>query len=80
MREHRKLFQIKTNTRTIFCKVAQKKHFVIKTKFAKGRVKEKRKLVVFSTKNLTPSPFPSRKKNVSDMEQILYDMGPLTLV
>ena len=53
--------------------------------FAKGRVKKK-KIVEFSTKRLTPLPPPWWKRNKKTkndllaMKQILYDMGPLTLV
>ena len=60
-----------------FCKAMQT--------LGKGRV-QKKNLVEFSPKRLTPPP-PLRgkkiKKNKNDLlarKQILYDMGPLTLV
>ena len=52
------------------------------TSKAKGRVKKKIKIVEFPTKCLTPPPLSGKKtKNyLLAMKQILYDMGPLTLV
>ena len=52
-----------------------------------GKVQTKKEIVEFSTKRLTP-PLPLsgkkiKKKTENDllaMNQILYDMGPLTLV
>ena len=44
---------------------------------------KKRKLVKFSTKHLPPPPSGKKLKTKNDllaMKQILYDMGPLTLV
>ena len=54
-----------------------------KKESTKGRVQKKKKnLVEFSTKRLTPPPLVETKlKNyLVAMKQILYDMGPLTLV
>ena len=59
-------------------------HFIQWNKIFRNPCKIDQKLVEFSTKRLTPPPLWKKKEKTKNdllaMKQILYDMGPMTLV